>query len=214
VSLDFHEIGIVPRCTPAIMLQIYIQRLHQYIPISIQTTTKYARTVIHADVVTPSANNLWNANQFLYPGINLRNKVIPAVRGPVFTSLIYTRRHVHRRDVIRTLQKIHIQTGTDVPGQVTMERPDAGVVQDEIDHHVPDSNALHTGLEYMGVSPHGVVEADGAVPLAQPFGNNPEVVSVKVHGVLAQVGHAVIIEDDPDRGVGSQVVREPVWIWV
>ena len=141
------------------------------------------------------------------PRINLINDFPIRVRIPVRAGLGQSSRDVRLLDISRALDDGNIETSRDMPRNVTVQRPNARVVAIEFKNQMarisraPDLNQLH-------VSALRVVRSHNSLAIPRPlsFRENPEVVTMQMHGMS---GSEVIVEDDADARVGSKVIDIP-----
>ena len=117
-------------------------------------------------------------------------------------------RNIKPGNIRRLLHHVHIQPITHVPRDMAVQRPHPRVVRVELQHRVPGLPRrrvlrLHD-LRVAALRVRGVVSP---APAALPFGQDPEVVAVEVHGVG---GGGVVVEDYADGGVGAEVVDGPL----
>ncbi len=98
-----------------------------------------------------------------------------------------------------------------MPVDVAMEGTDPRVIGLVLDDEVARLATVGAaGLEQLDVAPLRVLDVlHGAVPGADAFGEDVEVVSVEVHGVG---GGEVVADDDADGGVGAEVVDVPLGV--
>lgn len=99
-------------------------------------------------------------------------------------------------DGVYAYQNIHVKTRTDMPSQMAMQRPDSRVIRHKVHDHVSRTLIGITWLQNKGVATCGILEVGDAIPLACSFGDNPVVVAVEVHGVLASRSEAIVVDDD------------------
>ena len=108
------------------------------------------------------------------------------------------------------LEEIDVETSTDVPGDVAVEGPHAGVVGLVADYDIPRGD-LAGGLDFAGldgdhIAAVGVagIGGDGrAVPFADTGADGPEVVAVKMHRVGDGSG---VYDVEENGGVSVKVV--------
>ena len=92
---------------------------------------------------------------------------------------------------------------------MAMEWPHTGIVGDEVEDDIRHSRlGGDPSFDHLGVSPLWVMRpCHGPVPLTRALGDNPEVVSVEVHGVSEGNQSS---DDQPHRGVALEVVHVPL----
>ena len=73
-------------------------------------------------------------------------------------------------------------------------------------------SSIPPGLDHLRVPSLRVDPIGGAVPFADAFGHDPEVVPVQVHGVGAAGDVDEVAQDDADGGGGFEVVDVPFWV--
>lgn len=142
--------------------------------------------------------------------VNLVGHVLVGPCTPVLASLRHCAWDIVVLDIIRTLNDIDVQAGADMPGDVAVERPDAGIVGEELHHNERWGSILLGLLEDLRVTAIGVTWiGDGAVPGAETFRKDlvyfllvsftllgreiPTIMSVQVHG-MSNEGE-VIVDD-------------------
>ena len=95
-----------------------------------------------------------------------------SVRGPIPASLCHGARHDSLLEQLRLLHQVHIQARGNVPRNVTMERPDAGVVR------VVLYDEVAVGLQELHVTALRIGLVDyGAIPCTCALGQDVEVVA-------------------------------------
>ena len=96
-----------------------------------------------------------------------------------------------------------------MPRDVAVEWPHPRVIrlvlQDDVTGVAGAASLHELRVAALGV----LLMRDGAVPGARAFGQNVEVVAVKVHGVG---GDHFVFHDQADGGVGAEVVDVPLWV--
>ena len=90
-----------------------------------------------------------------------------------------------------------------MPRNMAMERPHTRIISVEFQHQIPRPSPRFGCLKDLRVAPLGIDGVDGAVPFADAFGYDPEIVTVEVHGVG---GGDFVVQDDADGGVGAEIV--------
>ena len=111
-----------------------------------------------------------------------------------------------------THHNINIKPLTNMPSNMAMQRPHARIIRLELEHDIPRvTGRIIRGLEELDVATLRVDLLDGAVPLADALGDDPEVVAVEVHGV-GGVEAEVVVDDDADGGVCAEVVDVPLGV--
>ena len=98
-----------------------------------------------------------------------------------------------------------------MPGDVAMERPYPGVIGIELQHQVPGLGP-HPGLDQLRVSPLRVLQVHCAVPVADAFCQDPEIVAVEMHGVRGSGDVQQVPEYDADGAVGAEIVHVPLGV--
>ena len=105
-------------------------------------------------------------------------------------------------DIRRPLQDIRIQSRADMPCDMAMERPYPRIVCVDLPHDVP------AGRKQLHVAALGVVGIRYAdpVPVSRALVQDEHVVAVEMHWVC---GWCWVVDDDPDGGVGAEVLDVP-----
>lgn len=130
-----------------------------------------------------------------------------AVIGPVTASLSDDGGDDSLRDQIGLLHGVDVEAGADVPCDMAMEWPHAGVVGVVLDGEIGGGGA-GGGLKELYVPTLRVVRMhNGAIPCANTFCKNVEVVSVQMHRVS---GAGVVFDDDAHTVVGAEIVDVPL----
>lgn len=75
------------------------------------------------------------------PAINLIDNIICCIITPINTGLVHTLRNLSVLQLLRLLDRINIQSRANMPRNVAMERPDAGVIGLVLQNNV----ARHSG---------------------------------------------------------------------
>jgi hypothetical protein len=111
-----------------------------------------------------------------------------------------------------------------VPGEVAVERPDAGIVSDELHYNERRGSILLGLLKDLSVTAIGVAWiGDGAVPGAETFRKDlvyfllasfttlgreiPTIMTVQVHGMSNE--GKVIVDDQANRAITAKIVDIP-----
>lgn len=132
---------------------------------------------------------------------------MPAVVGPVTAGLSHRGRNDSLLDQLGLLHGVDVEARADVPRDMAMQWPHAGVVgvvlNDDVgrDGRSAGLNELHVPALRVGCM------HNGAVPRASAFRKNVEVVSVQMHGVS---GAGVVFDDDTHAVIGAEVVDVPL----
>lgn len=128
-------------------------------------------------------------------------------------------------NVLWALKDVDVQTSTDVPCDVTMHRPDTGVVLVPLENDVAGSTIEQTGLHKLNVTTLCVVcVGDGAVPLTNAFSENMVIVAVKMLELLSAMkgytendrtydgmwGEEMVLHNDSYGTVAAKVVDIPL----
>ena len=144
----------------------------------------------------------------LLPRINLINHILRRVRVPRIAHIVNDRREDPLLQQGGLLNRVDIQTTTDVPGDMAMEGPGAWVVGVVLQHNVRGGTVGLGALDKLGVAALGVGSVGNglAVPFAVTFGEDVEIVAVQMHGVG---GDEVVVDDEADGGVGAKVINVP-----
>ena len=96
-----------------------------------------------------------------------------------------------------------------MPRNMAMKRPHARIIRLKLQHDIPRLiRLIIQGLQKLDITTLRIDLLDGAVPLADALGDDPEIVSVEMHGV-GDVVAEVVIDDDADGGVCAEVVDVP-----
>ena len=142
----------------------------------------------------------------LQPRINLVHDIMTRIVSPSNTSLLDT---VWQDPLLQErllLDGVDVQPGADMPCDVAMERPHAWVVCIILQHEVARC-ASSTRLHELHVAALSVVlVCDGTVPGADAFGEDVEIVAMKMHGVG---GRERILNNDADGAVSAEIVDVP-----
>ena len=143
-----------------------------------------------------------NSLPFLQPTIDLVYYILTRVSIPIRASLGHYLRNLQLIDVCRSLHKRHEQPLTQMEGDMAMECPCPRIVSIELKHQVSKSSHV------LGIPALRVLRtSDGyAIPRPRSIVQDVEVVAVKMHRMRAGV---VIVDDDPDTGVCSEVDDVP-----
>lgn len=139
----------------------------------------------------------------LQAGIYLLHHIRVGVCRPVSTRLSHDQGDGHIfLDIDRALQDIRIQATRNMPGDVAMEGPDAGVVGVDLPYDVA------VGREHLHIAPQRVVGVGdgGAVPVPGSFVQDKHVVAVKMHGMGRRRG---VVDHHADGRVGAEVLDVP-----
>lgn len=124
---------------------------------------------------------------------------------PAFLLLLFLFLNIQqvkqRQGVERTHQQVHVQTGTDMPRDMAMERPDARIVAVVLHDEIP------VRLQQLDVPPLRIIGVHHApVPGAHALVEHIHVVPVQVHGVRDRGG---VFDDEPDGRRVAVVVDVP-----
>ena len=134
---------------------------------------------------------------------------MPRKRRPIPTRLVRRLRDLQLLDILGPLQHINIQARADMPRDMAMERPHAGIVHVKLNHDIPGRAAGVGGRQDLHVAALRVVDVgDSPVPGARSRGQDEEVVAVQVHGVGGEGD--VVVDDEAHGGVGAEVVDVPL----
>lgn len=140
-------------------------------------------------------------------GVDLGDHGRAAVSGPVATCLRYNGRNLPLGDEVGPLHGVDVQARGHVPGDVAVERPDARVIRVVLDDEMT-RRGRRTGLQDLDIPSGRVCWIDGgSVPSARPFVDDPEVVSVEMHGVR---GRKEVANDELHGRVLPEVVDVPL----
>lgn len=146
-------------------------------------------------------------SKYLQAGIDFGNHVVPAVIGPVAAGLSHRGRNDSLLDQIGLLHGVDVEARAHVPRDMAMQGPHAGVVGVVLNDNKTRArrtsalNDLHVPALCVGRM------HNGAVPCANAFGKNVEVVTVQMHWVR---GAGVVLDDDTHAVVVSEVVDVPL----
>ena len=112
-------------------------------------------------------------------------------------------------NIIRTLHNINKQAATNMPGNMTVEGPNSGIILGPLQDDVAGT-AVHVGRgQDLDVADLGVVDVcDAPVPEAGARGEDEEVVAVQVHGVGEEVD--VVVDHQAHGAVAAEVVDVPL----
>lgn len=149
-----------------------------------------------SDTFTPQA-------KVLHSAINLIDDIPIRIRLPIHTSLLHNIRNLALlRDIIRPLQEMGIQTPTNMPSDVTVERPNTWIICVVLEDKVA------IGTHHLDISALWVrrVNDSCSVVIAWPFGEDLHVVSVEMHRVR---GGRVVVDDHADGAVTAEVLHVP-----
>jgi hypothetical protein len=85
-----------------------------------------------------------------------------------------------------TCHDVDIQSIADVPRNVAVEWPNAGIISTKVENNVALSAWFAigwvAGVNELGVSALGIVgTSDGSIPSASALSDNPEIVTVEMH---------------------------------
>ena len=132
-----------------------------------------------------------------------------SISGPIDTSLLHTSRKDPLLQERRLLDRIDVQTRADMPRDMAMERPHARIIRVILEHEIP-RRASRAGLDNLDVATLGICLVDDcAVPGSDTLGQDVEIVAVEMHGVG---GWELVLDDDADGAVGSEVVDVPLGV--
>ena len=137
---------------------------------------------------------------------------MPRIRRPIHTSLLDTIRQHPLLQQRQRLNSINIQTRANMPRNMAMERPHARIIrivlQDDISRsgRTARLDDLHVATLRVGLMGYF------AVPGADAFGEDVEIVAVEMHGVG---GWEFVLDDEADGAVVAEVVDVPLGIeWI
>ena len=131
------------------------------------------------------------------------------VSGPVNTSLLHTSGKDPLLQERRLLNRIDVQTRADMPRDMAMERPHARIVRVILEHDIA-RRASSARLNDLHIATLGIcLVNDCAVPGSDALGQDVEIVAVEMHGVG---GWELVLDDDTDGAVGSEVVDVPLGV--
>ena len=126
-------------------------------------------------------------------------------RIPIITRLGQDIRQFRLRNVLRLFDRINIQPSTNMPCDMTVQRPSARIVRFVFNDQIAWLGRRSLGHN-LDVAPDGVRRVgslDGAVPGLDTVREDPEVVAMEMHGVgdLEK-----ILDVDTHRRVGAEIV--------
>lgn len=113
------------------------------------------------------------------PTINLLHHILLRIRIPIRTSLRHDQRNLHLVDIGGALHECHKQALRQMPRDVAVERPRAGVVGVELEDHMPEGREV---VRVAALRVGGVVDRH-AVPFAEAVVEDVHVVAVEMHGL-------------------------------
>ena len=143
------------------------------------------------------------------PRINLVYHCMTRIGRPINTSLLNTSGQNPLLQKRRLLNRINIQARTDMPRDMAMERPDARIIREILQHDIT-RRARRATLDELHVAPLGIgLVGDCSVPGTDALGQDVEVVAVEMHGVG---GWELVFDDDADGAVGAEVIDVPLGV--
>lgn len=84
-------------------------------------------------------------------------------------------------DVIWALEDVDVQASAHVPGDVTMQWPDTGIILVPLENNVAGCTVGQTSLHQLDITTLGVVcMGDGSVPFTNTLGKDMVIVAVKM----------------------------------
>ena len=95
----------------------------------------------------------------LQPRINLIQRPFTRKLAPRPAEIQYILRNRHARQSIRILQNIHIKSTGHMPGNMTMQRPDAIVIRINLQHQIPVLS-IRIRSNHLHVPPHRISTID------------------------------------------------------
>lgn len=140
--------------------------------------------------------------------VDLVHDVLGRVRVPRGAGVGHDGRQHPLLDQGVLLDRVDVQPAANVPRDVAVEGPRAGVVGVVLQDDVGRVRRVGGALDELGVAALRVLRVgDDAVPGAETLGEHVEVVAVEMHGVGRDEG---VVDYEADGGVGVEVVDCPV----
>jgi hypothetical protein len=111
-----------------------------------------------------------------------------------------------------TNHNIDVQSITHVPSNVTVERPDTGIVSNKVQNDVTLSAGFPviwiSRVNDLGVSPLGIVRTgNSSIPFSSTLSHNPKVMTVEMHWVSEGYN---AVKNNADGLALSEVVDVPL----
>ena len=115
------------------------------------------------------------------PTVNLIDDIIASVNRPVSTNLVDDPRQDPLLQQVSLFDGVDVQASTNVPGDVAMERPDAGIVGRILQDDVAGISGGAV-LEHLDVAALRVLRViDFTVPGTDALGEDVKIVAVQMH---------------------------------
>ena len=119
----------------------------------------------------------------LLPRINLIHNILRRIRIPRITRILHHRRQHLLLNQRILLNRIDIQSPTNMPRNMAMERPRARIIGVVLQHDVGRVRGSAALDELRVAALRVFLVRDDAVPFAEALGEDVEIVAVEMHGV-------------------------------